>query len=303
MDLLEDKDRGYSLESLYNYLGTTRQRVHQMLIRNCENELKEESLKQEILDWRENHKKMGSRAMYHSLLGQNIAIPMGITKFEQFVSRYGLTAGVSKKKWHRTSDGKGKRNYPNLTNGKELRGINELIVGDITYFFMINDLSYLFQLKDVYSQRIVSIIPSRNMEAINAVRGINEVIGLRGRKNLKKCIHHTDNGSQYESKEYRRILKDLGMLVSRSSNCQENGSAEHLNHVTKNMYLNEWSIRNFKELEEACKEFQFLNNEQRCIKQLGYKTPVSFEKAVMSIPRMERPMKKLHDFTEKTPSR
>ncbi|MBK9023482.1 MAG: hypothetical protein IPL69_05790 [Saprospiraceae bacterium] len=36
----------------------------------------------------------------------------------------------------KTSDGKGKKTYPNLTNGLVLNGINQLIVGDITYYMV-----------------------------------------------------------------------------------------------------------------------------------------------------------------------
>jgi transposase InsO family protein len=41
-------------------------------------------------------------------------------------------------------------------------------------------------------------------------------------------IHHTDRGSQYASKDYRRALQDAGILrsMSRKSHCWDNAPGE-----------------------------------------------------------------------------
>lgn len=44
--------------------------------------------------------------------------------------------------------------YPNLTYGKIVNGINQVVVGDITHYKSKSKLYYVFILKDYYSKRI-----------------------------------------------------------------------------------------------------------------------------------------------------
>lgn len=157
---------------------------------------------------------------------------------------------------------------------------------------------YIFTLKDVYSQRILSLYPSKEMKSNDAVESLKECERQRGSRNLINVIHHTDNGSQYESGEYKRHLKRLKLRISRSERCQENGSAEQLNYIIKNMYLDRWNIRTFKQLQEACGELKYINNYERAIKQLNYLTPARFEKRIKGIAKNKRIEKRMHDFTK-----
>ena len=187
----------------------------------------------------------------------------------------------------KTSDGKGKGHYPNLANGLILNNVNQLIVGDITYYDIIDDQwSYIFTLKDIYSQRILGLVPSLSMEASFASKCLEQAFAQ----------HHSDNGSQYDSKAYKKMLADARMLISRADNCLENGSAENLNSIVKNMYLKPWNIRTFKELHQACQELVYINNHQRAIEQLGQLSPIQFEQLVAKLHPEERPKKVLYDF-------
>ena len=65
---------------------------------------------------------------------------------------------------------------------------------------------------------------------------------------------------------------------------------------TGRLYLDGWAISTKKELDQACKELIYLNNEERAIKQLGYRTPNKFEQWVSQIEVNLRPQKELYDF-------
>jgi len=171
-------------------------------------------------------------------------------------------------------------------------------VADITYFWINGKWYYLFIFKDVYSQRVLSIIPSRNMEATNCHIAFDQIVALRGKSALIGCIFHTDNGGQFDANELKSKLDNLDMKISRAACCEQNGSAEQINHIVKNMYLKNWSISSFEQLCEACKVFLELNNSQRAIKQLGYKTPLAFETAIAQIPFSKRKKKQLYDFNK-----
>ncbi|MCO5278359.1 MAG: hypothetical protein M9911_10250 [Saprospiraceae bacterium] len=115
------------------------------------------------------------------------------------------------------------------------------------------------------------------MEAKHAATCLDDFVKLRGPLSVRGCIHHTDNGSQYNCGKYKDKLAGYGILISRSTQCKENGSSEQSHHVSKNMYLEPLGLKTFAQLKKACKDFMYKNNYKRAIKQLGWKTPFQFE--------------------------
>lgn len=286
------------MESVYRELGLSRQALHQQCRRDMGQQTHHEHLFEIVKEWRMKHPRMGSRSLYYSIKNiGGIDLGMGVNKFEQLMSTSGMTIKPLRSRIVKTSDGKGKGHYPNLANGLILNNVNQLIVGDITYYDIIDDQwSYIFTLKDIYSQRILGLVPSLSMEASFASQCLEQAFAQRKDVGLGGCIHHSDNGSQYDSKAYKKMLADARMLISRADNCLENGSAENLNSIVKNMYLKPWNIRTFKELHQACQELVYINNHQRAIEQLGQLSPIQFEQLVAKLHPEERPKKVLYDF-------
>ena len=292
-------EKKYSMEDFYKQIGRSRQAYLQQRKRNESNFRLEEHLIRLVKQMREDHPRMGSRTMYHTLKELGFWIPIGITNFEELLSSSELTVGTAKSRSPRTSDGLGKRNYPNLTNGLIINSINQLLVGDITYFWVGNRWCYIFVLKDVYSQRVISMIPSEDMKATNALANLHELVELRGSSCLKGCIFHSDNGSQYESFLFTNELERLGMKISRSATCSQNGSSEQCNHIIKNMYLEHFGIRSYEDLVENCKRVQYLVNYERTIKQLGNISADKFESQITTLKPNQRPIKTMYDFSTK----
>ena len=293
-------ERSYSMEYLYRTIGKSRQHYMQ----NHEREVKTNQLEfrviQAVINLRKDHPRMGSRAMFYSLKATGEDIGIGVTKFEQLLSERGFTVGKIRRSGPYTSDGKGKESYDNLTNGLRLNDTNQLVVADITYYWLEANWRYIFTLKDVYSQKILYLQPSRDMMMENGLKCIEEMVKMRGKASLSGCIHHSDNGTQYNAKKYKKALFNLQMKISRSCGCKENGSAEQLNHIVKNMYLNGWPIKTFRELQLACQEIMYLNNEKRAIAQLGYLSPNAYESKLKNIPLENRKIKIMHDFKNTT---
>lgn len=288
----------YSFEKIYDAIGVSRQQFFMAHNRSNFTEERDEYILSIVKEWRKNHSKMGSRATYNSLKQAGIELGIGVTKFEQLLSKNKLTVKRIKRFIPKTTDSSGViRRHSNLTNGLTINDISQLIVSDITYFFIGKKPYFLFLFKDVYSQRVLSIIPSNNMEATNCLIALEEIVELRGEKALENAILHTDNGGQYESKKVLEVILKLKMRISRAANCKQNGSAEQLNHIAKNMYLKNWSISNFEELVFSCKKFKTLNNKERAIDQLGGLTPINFEAQLKKIPIEKRRKKTMHDFS------
>lgn len=285
------------MESFYKEIGRSRQAYVQQRARHIAKNSLEEELITMVKQIRQAHPRMGSRSLYHTIKEMDLDLPIGITNFEKLLSRSNLTVGSAKSRSPRTSDGLGKRNYPNLTNNMVLNGINQLLVADITYFWVSTRWCYVFVLKDVYSQRVISMIPSENMKAKNALANLWELNALRGESCLRGCIFHSDNGSQYESSLFTKELERLEMKISRSATCTQNGSSEQCNHIIKNMYLEHLGIQTYRDLVKSCKRVQYLMNYERAIKQLGDISVEKFERQIATLEPNERPLKRMHDFS------
>ena len=93
-------------------------------------------------------------------------------------------------------------------------------------------------------------------------------------------IAHSDRGSQYASKEYRRLLKDNGFIgsMSRQGNCWDNAVAESFFGSLKQERV-QW--RNYQNRYEAQQDIlQYISmfyNSYRLHSYLGYKSPNQYE--------------------------
>lgn len=294
-------DRGFSMETLYNVAGISRQAIWKDVVKSRLVSIEENQVINEVKYFRRRHPKMGSRVLFHSIKNTHGPLKIGINKFEALLSRKRLTIKRYKSWIPKTSDGKGKKDYPNLANGLILNDINQLLVSDITYFRIRKTFFYIFTIKDVYSQRMLEILPAYTLEAKHLISCIQNVAKLRGKSNLSQCIFHSDNGSQYDSGSVTRLLSEkLNMQISRAGSCQENGSSEQSHHIVKNMYLESLQISSFEQLCKECKRIKFLINNERAVEQLRYLSPILFENSLTEIHLDSRLVKVLYDFKTNT---
>lgn len=156
----------------------------------------------------------------------------------------------------------------------------EVFVGDITYLRLRSGgYCYLACLQDKFTRRIVGWKVSQRMTAQLV---IDVFLQARRRGTITKgAIIHTDQGSQYASVEYRRLLYINGFRqsMSRRGNCYDNAQAESFFSRFK-AELVENGI--FESVEQARSEvFTYIEgyyNRVRLHSSLGYKSPMEFEK-------------------------
>ena len=119
------------MNQIYRWLGTTRQNMHQRLNRALKGAEEKEQLKVILFQVREDHPQMGCKALYRKVNPQT----MGRDKFFEFYRSYGFRI-APKKSFKRTTDSTGVIRFPNLVTGRELTGVNQVWVSDITYYEM-----------------------------------------------------------------------------------------------------------------------------------------------------------------------
>ncbi len=117
---------------------------------------------------------------------------------------------------------------PNLLNRNfEAKEPYEKLVTDVTEFSVCEEKIYFSPVMDLYGNEIVSYSISRNpsfAQTREMLRGLFEKIPQGATPLL-----HSDQGWQYQMKEYQQLLKQHGIVqsMSRKGNCLDNSVMEN----------------------------------------------------------------------------
>ena len=121
---------------------------------------------------------------------------------------------------------------------------NELWLTDITEHRTDEGKLYLCCVKDVYSNRIVGYSIDSRMKASLACSALRNAIHLR---QPHGTVIHSDRGSQFRSKAYRRMIKNNGLQGSmgRVGACGDNAAMESFFALVQKNVLNtrRWETR------------------------------------------------------------
>ena len=132
---------------------------------------------------------------------------------------------------------------------------NELWLTDITEHRTDEGKLYLCCVKDVYSNRIVGYSIDSRMKASLACSALRNAIHLR---QPHGTVIHSDRGSQFRSKAYRRMIKNNGLQGSmgRVGACGDNAAMESFFALVQKNVLNtrRWETR--EDLRLALRETQ-----------------------------------------------
>jgi putative transposase len=219
---------------------------------------------------------MGAKNLYRRIRPKT----MGRDRFMRWYRAEGLTIKPSKN-WRRTTDSSGVIRFPNLTVDRELTGVNQLWVSDITYYEMENKFYYLTFVMDQYSRLIKGFHVSRTLQT--------EQTTIPAMKMAMKCLSfgqqpiiHSDGGGQYYSKSF------LGLTAGRFINSMgrsayENPYAERLNRTIKNSYLYYYRPSTFEQLVSGLRKAVNMYNDGKPHQGLKGLTPKDFESKWMEL--------------------
>lgn len=103
---------------------------------------------------------------------------------------------------------------------------NQLWLTDITEHHTNEGKLYLCAIKDAFSNRIVGYSIDSRMKSSLAVRALKNALAMR--ENTAGCIVHSDRGSQFRSRKFRRRLTRHGLVGSmgRVASCGDNAAME-----------------------------------------------------------------------------
>ena len=184
----------------------------------------------------------------------------------------------------RTSDGRADAPSPNLLAGEPLpQKPNEAWAGDITFIPTQEGWLYLAVVLDLCSRRIIGWALADHHRADLVTDALGQA--LASRRGTRGVIFHSDRGSQYGSRRYRRLLEENGLRQSMSAraNPYHNAWSESVIGRLKAELLQGGT---FSDAADARTElFAYIEgyyNTQRRHSSLNYLTPASFEASLTS---------------------
>ena len=152
-------------------------------------------------------------------------------------------------------------------------------VGDITYVWTLEGWLYLGILLDLYSRRVVGWATGSRIDQALTLRALR--MALQGTQPGPGLVHHTDRGSQYAAKDYRKLLQGRGIdcSMSRKGNCWDNAVAESFFATLKVELVHESLFRTRAQATAEIFEYiEVFYNRIRRHSFLGYLSPQEFER-------------------------
>ena len=178
----------------------------------------------------------------------------------------------------KTSDGKGRGNYPNLIDGALIDAPGKVWVADITYIGLPGGFAYLACILDVFLRKIVRRAMSVRIDARLTLEALADALSKM--KPAPGWIHHSDRGSQYLSDEYVRQVLAAGGRISCSNKAspEENAFMESFFKTLKveEVWLEDYE--SFGHADQSINRFIGYYNADRMHSSLGYLSPEEFER-------------------------
>jgi putative transposase len=168
---------------------------------------------------------------------------------------------------------------PNLLQRQfEAAAPNQRWVADFTYVWTSEGWLFVAVVLDLYSRRIVGWSMQASMTAKLVTDALLMALWRRGKP--RELLHHSDQGSQYTSEEFQRLLSEHGILcsMSRLGDVWDNSAMESFFSSLKIERVNR---RQYRTRDEARADvFDYIErfyNPRRRHSSIGYVSPVEFE--------------------------
>ena len=158
---------------------------------------------------------------------------------------------------------------------------NRVWVSDITYIRSRTGWLFLCIIVDLYSRKIVGWSLRPHMKTSLVMEALSRALASR-KVEPWKLIFHSDRGSQYASREFRKELYANKIIssMSRKGDCYDNAVAESTFGLIKRELVH---VSDFENSVDARREiFQYIDgfyNRRRIHSYLGYVSPDDFEYA------------------------
>ena len=239
---------------------------------------KDKSIKEQIqLIFDENKGRYGYRRITLEL--RNRGFNVNHKKVQRIMKELGIQSIQRPKRRYNSYKGTIGKVAPNLLKRNfKADKPNQKWATDVTEFKVNNQKLYLSPIIDLFNGEVISFNLSRHPVFQQVVDMLKKAFKkIPDNTNL---ILHSDQGWQYQMKQYQYLLKQKGIRqsMSRKGNCLDNACAENFFGLLKSelYYIKENEYNNIEELEKDIIEYIKYYNNRRIKSKLKGMTPVQY---------------------------
>ena len=201
-------------------------------------------------------------------------------KVYRIMRQNGICCSIRRSYKHTTNSNHGLAKHPNLVKNLMPLGLNHIWHADITYIRFAQSFAYLAAIIDGYSRKVIGYAIGKTGKTLSPALTISALKVAMGKRNTVGLIHHSDQGFQYCSGQYVKILKDNGIEISMSekANPYDNAKMESFFRTLKveEVYMSDYET--YDDVLDLVPYFiEETYNRKRLHSSLGYMPPEEFE--------------------------
>jgi putative transposase len=219
----------------------------------------------------------GARRVWHDVLADGISC--GLHRIERLMRQQALRARPRRRGLPKDTGERSVIAANILDRQFAAESPNQKWVADFTYIWTVEGWLYLAAVIDLFSRRVVGWSMKADMTAQLVTDALMMAIWRRGKPDA--VLHHSDQGSQYTSEQFQRLMIDNGVTcsMSRSGNCWDNAAMESFFSSLKTERV---ARKTYRTRDQARADvFDYIErfyNPTRRHSTLGYLSPMDFEK-------------------------
>ncbi|MBB5517166.1 putative transposase [Rubricella aquisinus] len=282
-------------------LGVSRSGFHAWLTRpRSDRSIRDEELLAAIrASFLRSDRTYGARRIWHDLLEEGYSC--GLHCVERLMRQAAFKARPKRRKPPKDQSMRSVIAANVLEREFEADGPNQKWVADVTYIWTTEGWLYVAAVIDLFSRRVVGWSMSAQMTAQMVTDALIMAIWRRGRPD--ELLHHSDQGSQYTSEPFQRLMADHGITcsMSRSGNVWEfklvrasgsndpgdrlkaqNAAMESFFSSLKTERIKRKTYRTRKQARADVFDYiECFYNPKRRHSTIGYLSPITFEERAM----------------------
>lgn len=223
-----------------------------------------------------SYRTYGARRVWHDLLAEGISC--GLHRIERLMRQQGLRARPRRRGLPKDHGERSVIAGNVLDRQFTADRPNQKWVADFTYIWTAEGWLYVAAVIDLFSRRVVGWSMSDTMTAQLVTDALIMAIWRRGKPDA--LLHHSDQGSQYTSEQFQRLMADNGVTcsMSRSGNVWDNAAMESFFSSLKTERIGKKVYRT--RVQAKADVFDYIEcfyNPTRRHSTLGYLSPIDFE--------------------------
>ena len=248
--------------------------------KTTERKEKDQEILDSILEVRKNrYKKSYGAPRLKTELKDGYGIVTSERRISRIMKENDIKVNSTKKFKNEKEDGKRENIAENIVKRKFKVGRkNEIWVTDITYIWTSEGWLYLSTIMDLYSRRVITYDIGKRMTTDLVVDTLTRAFLLENPE--EGLTIHSDQGSQYSSKCYSRLINNLGLVqsMSRRGNCYDNAVTESFHASLKKEMVYVEGLLSIRHMKAMVFDYMEFYNKERRHSFLGNVSPVEYEK-------------------------